>query len=69
MDPIAKAGEGQYDFELCDEIADFAWANNASFKFHTLIWAVQGRYPSWIDNLNDSNHLENYMNTYIDTVL
>ena len=47
-----EAIKGQFSFEKCDVVRDFAHAHNMSFRGHNLCWGIHN--PDWLKTLSPS---------------
>ena len=53
---IEGSARGQFYWNSCDNLYNYAKQHNFPFKFHTLIWG--GQFPGWIKNLSAEDRYE-----------
>jgi GH35 family endo-1,4-beta-xylanase len=65
MYTIAPSSATTFKWDNCDMLLDFAKLNKQIPKFHVIIWAVNGRSPSYTDSMTPTE-LESFMYSYVD---
>ncbi|WP_080058425.1 endo-1,4-beta-xylanase [Spirosoma aerolatum] len=59
--------KGAYNFELADQLVEFARAQKKRLHGHTLVWYIDTS-PNWLKQIRDSTELETTLQAYIQTV-
>lgn len=59
--------KGVYNFEVADQLIEFARAQKKRLHGHTLVWYIDTS-PNWLKQIRDSTELETTLQTYIQTV-
>ncbi|MVM36678.1 hypothetical protein GO730_01695 [Spirosoma sp. HMF3257] len=59
--------KGVYNFEVADQLIEFARSQKKRVHGHTLVWYIDTS-PNWLKQIRDSTELETTLQTYIQTV-